>query len=53
MPRDYKHRADAEGANKRKPRARAKTNNKRKPSRAAVSKNKNKATLYPFGVGAW
>ncbi|BCG65915.1 MAG: hypothetical protein methR_P3786 [Methyloprofundus sp.] len=53
MPRDYKHRADAEGANKRKPRARAKTNNKRKPSRAAVSKNKKQSdsvSLWRWGL---
>ena len=48
MPRDYKHRADAEGANKRKPRARAKTNNKRKPSRAAVSKKTQQSASVPF-----
>ncbi|NOQ15851.1 MAG: SPOR domain-containing protein [Methyloprofundus sp.] len=48
MPRDYKHRAGADGAYKRKPRARAKTNNKRKPSRTAVRKNTKQSTSVPF-----
>ncbi len=48
MPRDYKHRADADGAQKKKPRARAKTNNKRKPSRVAVRKNTQQSSSVPF-----
>jgi cell division protein FtsN len=48
MSRDYKYRADAEDANKKKPRARVKTNNKRKSSRVVDSKNTQQSNSVPF-----